>query len=334
MTDLISIIIPVYNSQDYIQECVESILQSTYQQVELLLLDDGSSDNSAEICKRLAAGNPKIKYEYLEHRGVSATRNTGLDRAGGAYVFFMDSDDAIHPQLLECLYRNCVEKQASLAVPSRLMVESVVWNQRMQSDRLCKQLPECVYFNPEELLREFFWKNIWLHSLGGIMIRKDLAAKVRFAEDIARGEDTMFVYHCVLQQSDCVFLKKEWYYYRMHDSNTTKVLSKESIENVYAGYKRIYDSELALGREENAKHWMRKYAMSLTHYYRLAKEAKNTALQKYIRGVVNEKRQELCIGMTPKERIRYILCFKCYPMYRVVCKGYLSVRAVRSLIKR
>lgn len=334
MADLISILIPVYNAEAYVEECVASVLNSTYQTVELWLLDDGSTDKSGEICKKLAEGKSNIRYERLEHRGVSATRNTGLELAGGDYVFFMDSDDAIHPQLLECLYENCKRNQAALAVPSRLMLERAVWAQRMKLDKLCQVLPECVYYTNEELIFEFFYKNIWLHSLGGILIRKDLAGKVRFSEDIARGEDTLFVYHCALQKSDCVFLKKEWYYYRMHDTNTTRVLSRESIENVYAGYKRIYESERNLGREENAKHWMRKYAMSLTHYFRLAREAKNTELQKYIRSAVNANKQELCIGMSPKERLRYVLCFKCYPLYRVVCAVFLKMRALRVLIKR
>lgn len=334
MNEMISIIIPVFNSQNFIEECVDSIVNSTYQQVEILLLDDGSTDNSMEICSKLADHNNKIRYERLEHNGVSNTRNVGLERANGEYIFFLDSDDAIHPQLLECLYANCVKYRAAMAVPSRLMVDSVVWKQRRKLDKTMKQLPECEYFTTEELLQEFFWKNICLHSLGGILIRKDLAEKVRFARDIARGEDTLFVYHCVLQNSDCVFLKKEWYYYRMHDNNTTKVLSMDSIRNVYAGYKRIYDSEMKFGREENAKHWMRKYAMSLAHYYKLAKDAGDNYIQSYIKKIVNENKEELCIGMTPKERLRYVLCFNCYPMYRIVCKLYLSMRAVRSLIKR
>jgi len=334
MTDLISILIPVYNSEAYVEECVASVLNSTYKNVEVWLLDDGSTDKSGQICAKLSKDNSKVQYKRLEHRGVSATRNIGMELAMGDYVFFMDSDDAIHPQLLECLYENCKKKQAAMAVPSRLMIERAVWSQRMKMDKLCQMLPECVYYTNEELIFEFFYKNIWLHSLGGLLLRKDLAGKVRFSEDVARGEDTLFVYHCALWESDCVFLKKEWYYYRIHDTNTTRVLSRESIENVYVGYKRIYDSERNLGRDENARHWMRKYAMSLTHYFRLAKEAENKELQRYIKNIVNENKQELCIGMSPKERLRYVLCFNCYPLYRVVGVLFLKMRALRVLLKR
>ena len=334
MSDLISVIIPVYNAEAYLEECVASVLNSTYHETELWLLDDGSTDRSGEICGRLAKAASNIRYERLDHRGVSATRNTGLELAQGKYVFFMDSDDAIHPQLLECLYENCIKRRAAMAVPSRLLVEQSVWEQRMKMDKHCQILPKCMYYKNEDLIWEFFYKNSCLHSIGGILVKKDLAKTVRFSEDIARGEDTLFVYECALQKSDCVFLKREWYYYRIHTTNTTKVLSKKSIENVYEVYKRIYDSEMKLGREVNAKHWMRKYAMSLTHYYHLAQKEKNKELQKYITGEVNANKQELCIGMTSKERFRYILCFQCYPLYRLVYAVFLKMRALRVLIRR
>ena len=100
----ISVIIPVYNTEKYVEECIESVLAQTYTDFELILIDDGSEDNSREICREMGRKDDRIRLIQMEHRGVSAARNAGMDAAVGKYLFFLDSDDMIHPQLLEALY--------------------------------------------------------------------------------------------------------------------------------------------------------------------------------------------------------------------------------------
>lgn len=84
----ISVIIPVYNSEAYIEQCVQSLIDQTYQNWESLLIDDGSTDHSLEICQKLSRTDERIKVYHQEHKGVSAARNYGLDLAAGEYIFF------------------------------------------------------------------------------------------------------------------------------------------------------------------------------------------------------------------------------------------------------
>ena len=98
---LITIIVPIYNGELFLSACIESVRRQSYPHWELLLIDDGSSDRSAEICERYAALDPRVLFLRLPHGGVSIARNAGLTRGNGDYFFFLDCDDLIHPLALE-----------------------------------------------------------------------------------------------------------------------------------------------------------------------------------------------------------------------------------------
>ena len=96
MDEKISIISPVYNVEDYLKDCVESILNQTYKNIELILIDDGSTDNSGKICDEYASKDNRVKIVHKKNGGLSSARNAGLDIATGDYIFFVDSDDFLY----------------------------------------------------------------------------------------------------------------------------------------------------------------------------------------------------------------------------------------------
>ena len=112
---LVSIIVPVYQVIDYVEECVESLLRQTYTNLEILLVDDGSTDGSGEICDEFARRDNRVSVIHQENQGLSAARNAGLDRAMGEYVAFVDSDDAVLPDFIETLYDMADRYQADIA---------------------------------------------------------------------------------------------------------------------------------------------------------------------------------------------------------------------------
>lgn len=113
---LISIIVPVYNVEKYVLKCLQSIQNQTYQNFEVIIVDDGSIDGGGEICDKFAESDKRFGVIHQSNMGLSAARNTGLEVAKGEFLMFVDSDDYIHPQMLEILYRCCVEKKAEVAV--------------------------------------------------------------------------------------------------------------------------------------------------------------------------------------------------------------------------
>lgn len=112
---LISIIVPIYNSAAFLPKCLDSILNQTYQNIEILLIDDGSSDNSREICNRYAKKDTRITVVHKKHEGVSAARNSGLKIAVGDWIGFVDSDDFIEPDMYSYLLSLAQDNQAEIA---------------------------------------------------------------------------------------------------------------------------------------------------------------------------------------------------------------------------
>lgn len=102
----VSVIVPIYNSEKFISECIESVINQTYKDFELILVDDGSRDSSGEICKKFELKDSRIRYIYKNNGGVSSARNEGLKYARGQYVAFVDSDDIVKPEMLEILLQN------------------------------------------------------------------------------------------------------------------------------------------------------------------------------------------------------------------------------------
>ncbi len=112
----ISIVVPVYNKKNYIEDTVKRILRQTFDDFELLLIDDGSVDGSGEICDRLSAGDARVKVFHTENRGVSAARNLGIKKAVGKYISFIDADDRIKRDFLEKLHCAITEENADMSV--------------------------------------------------------------------------------------------------------------------------------------------------------------------------------------------------------------------------
>lgn len=120
---MISVIVPVYNVEKYIEKCVESILTQSYRDFEIILVDDGATDSSGKICDKLCETDSRIKVVHQSNQGLSAARNTGLDNMQGEYVTFIDSDDYIENDYLQCLYENVTSQQAEISVCGHRIVE-------------------------------------------------------------------------------------------------------------------------------------------------------------------------------------------------------------------
>ena len=114
--ELISIIVPVYNVKDYLKKCVDSILKQSYNNIEVILVDDGSTDGSSIICDELKAMDSRVLVIHKENGGLSDARNCGVKEAKGKYVCFVDSDDFVDKDFVKILYTNIVDKSCDIAI--------------------------------------------------------------------------------------------------------------------------------------------------------------------------------------------------------------------------
>lgn len=116
MKDLISVVVPIYNVEKYIENCIKSIINQTYDNLEIILVDDGSKDNCGKICDEYATKDNRIKVMHKENGGLSDARNCGLEISNGKYVIFIDSDDWIEKNMIELLYSNIIKANADISI--------------------------------------------------------------------------------------------------------------------------------------------------------------------------------------------------------------------------
>ena len=121
---LITVIVPVCNVAKYLRRCLDSVISQTYQNLEIICVDDGSTDHSSEICEQYALKDERVKVFHQENQGVSAARNKGLDMVAGEYITFVDSDDYIQSDMLERLYSELSKSEASYVICGYNVVNS------------------------------------------------------------------------------------------------------------------------------------------------------------------------------------------------------------------
>ena len=319
MEDLISVIVPVYNSEEYISSCVESVLAQFYSAFELILIDDGSKDHSLEICEALCRKDARIRLVKQDHRGVSAARNRGIEAAKGKYLFFLDSDDMIHPQLLEALYKLQKEKHTVITDggmhygTNDACLGAVTWETDMNF------MPRSFYLDNKKAL-----KNISkvVNGIGGKMILRRAIKSVRFMEKLSYGEDTLFIYQLLAKGAEVSFLYCNWYYYRIHGDNASRKYSPESCQDRYKVECYIRNSEMQNGRRGNAIYTERLLVSMMMEWHETGRVHQNVELMKYIKNLANkERRLKIFHQLDWQVKLYFYLTIYCYPFLRAALKG-------------
>ena len=150
MEDLISIIVPVYNVEKYIKKCIDSIINQTYKNLEIILVDDGSPDNCGKICDEYAEKDKRIKVIHKENGGLSDARNAGIKIARGCYIGFVDSDDWIDKNMYEKLYKTLKEKDADIACCKLIRYKNTI-------EKISKKFDgRIVEYDQRQYIKKFF----------------------------------------------------------------------------------------------------------------------------------------------------------------------------------
>ena len=183
---LISVVVPVYNVEQCLGECVESILSQTYPNIEVVLVDDGSTDGCPELCDRYAAEHGRVKAVHRENGGLSAARNTGVKASRGDYIGFIDSDDYISPVFFEALYR-VIERSGARMAAMRCGVEFFDGDEP-QLGRDAEAASEYELLTEEQYQAEILYQKSWAGAVWRLYDR-DLAEKVYFPEGLYYEDD-------------------------------------------------------------------------------------------------------------------------------------------------
>ena len=218
---LASIIVPVWNAKHYLDDCVDSLRSQTYPNLEIILVDDGSTDGASELCDSMAQTDRRIRVIHQPCRGVSAARNAGLDAATGAFVTFVDSDDSLRRDTVAESVQCAITRSADMVVFGYDVIEEhadgsvteqesktvrqqdAIDTRRRHEKTVADQL--CVLDNDE-----------LLYQCWGKLYRRSSIGDLRFADGVAFGEDMLFVLDLLARGIRMAFLQRCLYVYRQH----------------------------------------------------------------------------------------------------------------------
>lgn len=210
-SDKVSIIVPVYNVEKYLDECMESILSQTYSNLEVILIDDGSTDSSGNMCDNYKALDNRIIVIHKPNGGLSSARNAGMDIATGDYLIFVDSDDIISLNMVSEMMKKADETGAQIV--SSLMTEEREMLDKGQTDKVS-------VFDSHGALRCIFSDDTILTSASGKMYRSGLWKDIRFPTDKI-FEDFATIYKVIKKASKTVAFEDWQYFYRPNPSGIT-----------------------------------------------------------------------------------------------------------------
>ena len=235
--ELISVIIPVYKTEAYLSQCMDSVLQQTYQNIQILLIDDGSPDNCPSLCDDYAALDHRVKVIHKPNGGLSDARNVGLKAASGSYISFIDSDDWVDCDFIERLYRAVATNAADISECGIIKVYENRHKRRnfYEADRT---------FSGEEARREVL-KNVLTSSHAcNKLFRKSLFDGIEFP--IGKAYEDLYIMHHVFAKAEKVSVISDWkYYYRQRPDSIIYTPSVRNLADCFGAHFLRYAQEAA-----------------------------------------------------------------------------------------
>lgn len=228
---LISVIVPIYNNENFLEKCIESILNQTFKNFELLLINDGSIDKSLEICNKYYIKNKnKIRVFDLSNQGCSAARNLGIREAKGKYLLFVDSDDWIEKTMLEEMYTKAVEENADVVIVG-------ITREEIINNRIILETP---FQNNED---KYFWfsnEALLAYACNKLYIKKAIKDNfLEYNENISCGEDLLFNIQCIVNMKKISILEKNLYHYVIHGGNS--VFNLERRKEIFTTFNFLHE---------------------------------------------------------------------------------------------
>ena len=259
----VSIIIPVYNVSAYIERCIESVMRQTYSNIECIIVDDATPDDSMVKCERLIDDyDGQIKFVILRHqknRGMSATRNTGLDAATGDYIFFIDSDDEITD--------DCIKKMADIVLKDST-IEMVHGRWVRPSDNYSPHItrnyePQLQIFDTKEAVRDFFYnaQGFFSFAVWNKLTRKDFLVNNKlYLQEGLKWEDYLWTFYLLKHLSHLYIIPDITYLYRKRPhSITTGTIAEESARHYAIIFEDITKNFTPGDEKREAKRWLKTF---------------------------------------------------------------------------
>ena len=230
--ELISVIVPIYNVEKYLQQCLDSIINQTYKKLEIILIDDGSVDNCPTICDEYAKKDKRIRVIHKENKGISHARNTGLDISNGNYIAFVDGDDYIESTMIETLYKNLKENNSDISICNYYEVFST-------NNKLGLKMGNNKIFtskNKYELLINDY-KIVMIPPWGKIY-KKEIFNNIKYPNGMIM-EDSYILTDILKTVNRISYINTPLYYYVQRENSIMKKFTLKRLDSLLGQEKRI-----------------------------------------------------------------------------------------------
>ncbi|MDO5292484.1 MAG: glycosyltransferase [bacterium] len=309
--DLVSIIVPIYNQEKQLNDCLNSIVKQTYCHTELLLIDDGSSDSSGRICDKYALEDKRIKVFHTTHKGVGAARNLGLSKANGTYIQFIDGDDFVISKATKTLINTMKRTEADLVVCgyTKLIYHLKVYNERLEQAG--------AYSNQEYLCNtlidpgDYYYGVVWNKLYKAEVIKQN---QILFSPTVTLGEDFIFTLEYLKHIKKVQVIQDKLYYYNCENEQSLSRKRKKTIEDckeelrnrkeIYKYYKNCFQ-QLGLYQEKKAQvnqYWLMYYIRNLGYLRREFKNWPDPMKEEWKKILNNDNDIKLCLKYISKEK--------------------------------
>ena len=202
----VSILIPAYNVEKYLPTCLDSVLGQTYQDLQVVIIDDGSKDRTVQVCKAYSEKDDRVEYYSQDNQGVAATRNHLLEKVKGEYVLFVDGDDWIELDMVEYLVSLATKYSAGMIMCDRVINDT----------RPIDISPNIKILSKDNAIKDFLYHEYFIGSLWNKLINASLLSDKSFNKEISYGEDALFVWEVLQGVERVVASTKQLYHYRMN----------------------------------------------------------------------------------------------------------------------
>lgn len=313
----ISVIVPVYNAQRYLAACIASVLSQSYPTVELLLIDDGSTDGSGAICDAYCASDSRVRVIHTENRGVCCARNTGIEAATGEYLAFLDADDALLDDALMTMYRLLSEHACDIAACTKLSFNPD-GTHRMVDFPAAFEL-----WSARQGLEASLRDHPATYSVWGKLYRRAAIGDVRFVPGRNIHEDSFFIFQCMLKQPRVVVQNTAVIHYNLSENSASRGAFSDKYLDIlyYAGQKQSLILAQAPEYAALAENVMVKAHMALLKKLTVSTDPRCRALERTsLRYVRAHRRAFISAGASDTRLWRYIVFGLYYPRKMLIHK--------------
>jgi len=302
----ISIIVPIYNVDTYLKQCLDSIVNQSYTNLEIILVDDGSTDTSNRICDEYARQDARIKVLHKENGGLSGAKNAGLDAATGDLIIFVDGDDFISPDMLKIMITNLMETGSDIVICDYFMVESdqCIPTSHNFGNKKIFGTEEAMALVLSEKINSFSWDKL---------CKSHLYKKVRFPVGLT-FEDIHETYKLFIDCKKVSYVEECLYYYRINSQGISMSSNPRNLYNIFLGFKKrlefaktTYPDSLDICTKFAVDTAMNIYNRNL---FKLPIEISQSELEELVRYIKeNKKLAMLSRNISKKQKIRIsLLC--------------------------